>query len=162
MRRLFFSVLALIAVLLTALGLMVFKPSWWNQATVGLSLLRVNSASAVSSDRASPFAKDEPREDTKRHFTSRILGPADVPGAPAPGQPIPIKPAYSFPREPEVAVGTSKSDVLAAFGQAQATVTGADLGQLYERLLYVDQSSGEETLIVFLNGKVRAVRTYRR
>ena len=74
----------------------------------------------------------------------------------------PIRQAYVFPRDEAVAIETPKSDILAAFGPAQATVTGADLGQLHERMVYVNRSTGEETVILFLNGKVRTIRTYRR
>jgi hypothetical protein len=162
MRGIFFSILALIAVLLTALGLMIFRPSVWRQASAQISALAGKAPSTDAADKTSPFKEDEQKDDTKRHFTSRIVGPAEDQEIPALGPPDNAKPSYRFPRDGEIVVGTSKSDVLAAFGPARVTVTGADLGQLYERLVYTDQSTGEETLVIIRNGKVFTSRTYRR
>jgi hypothetical protein len=162
MRGIFFSVLALIVVLLTALGIMIFRPSMWKQAAAQFSALAGKSEPAVSPDKASPFTKEEPREDTSRHFTSRIIVPTDDSTVLPTAQSAIAQPSYRFPRDAEIIVGSGKSELLTTFGPPQATITGAELGQLHERLVYLDHVTGEETIIQFLNGKVRNARTYRR
>jgi hypothetical protein len=56
----------------------------------------------------------------------------------------------------------TKADVLASFAAPAATVTGADAGQLLERLLYLDASTRRTTLIYFMDGKVIRAETFTR
>ena len=65
-----------------------------------------------------------------------------------------------FPLAQEVIQGMKKSAVLASFGPPEATVTGADVGKLFERLLYRDASTRRTTLIFFVDGNVIRAETY--
>ncbi len=65
-----------------------------------------------------------------------------------------------FPLAQEIIKGMTKSAVLASFGPPEATVTGADLGQLRERLLYLDALTTRKTLIFFVDGDVIRAETY--
>ena len=65
-----------------------------------------------------------------------------------------------FPLAQEIIKGTTKSAVLASFATPAATVSGADVGQLLERLIYLDASSKRTTSIYFVDGKVIRAETY--
>ena len=56
----------------------------------------------------------------------------------------------------------TKSAVLASFAATAATVTGADVGQLLERLVYLDTSTRTTTTIYFMDGKVIRAETFTR
>ena len=158
MRGLFFSVLALIAVLLIALGMMVFRPSWWNQATASLSRFGAAPTSTVSTDRAARLRNRSPDQIPSTIRTSEsshqtVGRKACRPRFPCPPSGRPM----SFRETRRLPLRLLSRTFSAAFGPAQATVTGADLGQLHERMVYVNRSTGEETVILFLNGKVRTL-----
>ena len=65
-----------------------------------------------------------------------------------------------FPMAQEIIKGMTKSSVLASFTTPAATVTGADVAQLLERLIYLDESSKRTTSIYFVDGKVIRAETY--
>jgi len=54
----------------------------------------------------------------------------------------------------------TRSAVLANFGPPDATVTGADVGQLRERLIYLDAPTRRKTSILLVDGKVIGAETY--
>jgi len=59
----------------------------------------------------------------------------------------------------EIQSGTARSALVALFGPPQATVAGADLGQLQERLIYLDPPTKRRTLISLVNGSVTFAET---
>ena len=75
---------------------------------------------------------------------------------------LPVTDAPRFPLAQEIIKGMTKSAVLASFAAPAATVTGADVGQLLERLIYLDASSKRTTSIYFVDGKVIRAETFTR
>jgi hypothetical protein len=65
-----------------------------------------------------------------------------------------------FPVAQDISKGMTKSSVLASFATPAATVTGADVAQLLERLVYLDPSSKRTTAIYFVDGKVFRAETH--
>ena len=55
----------------------------------------------------------------------------------------------------------TKAAVLANFAAPAATVTGADVGKLLERLLYL-ASTGTTTTMYFIDGRVSRAETFTR
>ena len=67
---------------------------------------------------------------------------------------------YRFPTRGEITIGATKADTLAIFGPPQASVAGADRGQLQERMIYTEKSTGKNTIIAVINGKVTSADTF--
>ena len=72
---------------------------------------------------------------------------------------LPIAPPR-FPLAQEILKGMTKSSVLSSFATPAATATGADVAQLLERHIYLDESSKRATSIYFADGKVIRAETY--
>jgi len=158
MRRIFLLIFALIVVLVACTGLLLYRPSVWPAAAARIGASPFGSPPA---DRESPFAMPEPKP------TVTIV-PTPVPPSDAAQWAKPVSPEnavsasveYRFPTRTDIRVGTSKPEILASFGPPQATVTGADRGQLQERMIYTERSTGKKTLIAVVNGKVTSAETY--
>jgi hypothetical protein len=79
---------------------------------------------------------------------------------PAPFQSAsPTSVLYRFPTRGEITIGAAKADILVTFGPPQVSVAGADRGQLQERMIYTEKSTGKKTTIAVINGKVTSADT---
>ena len=157
MRGLVYSVVFLVAAIVIGVGFLILRPqSWWPQAAATFSAITGKVLGNVES-RTSPFAKPKPVE------KSRTARPQPRSSALDESMAVTITLTDTprrFPLAQEIIKGMIKSAVLASFGPPEATVTGADLGQLRERLLYLDALTGRATLIFFVDGNVIRAETY--
>jgi hypothetical protein len=158
MRRIFLFTLALIAVLVACTGLLLLRPSLWREAAARIGVAPV--ATPSPGERDSPFATPPPTAPSKVPTKLAASPSSDErePATPQSAPPAPVK--YLFPIATAINVGTSKSDVIAAFGLPAATVTGADVGRLNERIIYLDRAAQKKTVITIVNGKVASSATY--
>jgi hypothetical protein len=159
MRGLFQFVVLLIAAIAIGVGFLILRPpSWWPRAAT-FSAITGKALGNVES-RTNPFAKPKPVE------KSRTARPQPRSSASAGSVtvtvilPPPTGTPRRFPLAQEITKGMTKSAVLAICGPPEATVTGADVGQLLERLLYLDASTRRTTLIFFVDGNVIRAETY--
>jgi hypothetical protein len=157
MRGIFYSVLFLVAAIVIGVGFVILRPqSWWPQAAATFSAINGRSLGKVES-RTSPFAKPKPVE------KSRTARPQPRSSALEESMAVTVTltdtPRH-FPLAQEIIKGMTKSVVLASFGPPEAMITGADLGQLRERLLYLDALTSRTTLIFFVDGNVIRAATY--
>jgi len=158
MRGLSFIVLALIAMLLVgAVILVIHPPSWLPQASAILSGVSSHASSDQGADRKAPAPEPPP---VRRHAKPEAVPPAETHEASIPAPSVHTNPTYRFPLAPEIVTGSTRADILSAYGPPEATITGADLGRLQERLVYIEKSTRRKTLISILNGKVVAAQTY--
>ena len=154
----FMMILALIAVLLACTGLLLLRPSLWPEAAARIGV--APPATPSPGERDSPFATQLPTAPSKSP-TKVVASPSTDEREPATPQTAPPGPAnYPFPIATAINVGTSKSDVVAAFGPPAATVTGADVGRLNERIIYLDRAAQKKTVITIVNDKVASSATY--
>ena len=158
MRRIFLFSLALIVVLVACIGLLLYRPSLWPKAAARLG---VTVPEFVPAERANPFATPEAKEASNKLPTPVAPSAATLASeVRSPEPPGTASANYRFPTRADIRVGTSKPDILANFGPPQATVTGADRGQLQERLIYTEPSTGRKTAIAVVNGKVASAETF--
>ncbi len=159
MRGLSFIVLALIAMLLVGgVVLVIHPPSWLPQASAILSGVSSHASSDQGADRKAPAP--EPPPAPKRHMRTKDLPPSKAEEASIPAPPMQPRSLYHFPLASEIATGSTRADILSTYGPPEATITGADLGRLQERLIYVEKPTRRKTSISILNGKVVAAQTY--
>lgn len=159
MRGLFNYVVVLIAAIVIGVGFLILRPqSWWPRAPTFSAIIGKERGNVES--RTSPFAKPKPVEKSQtarpQPRSSASEGSVTVTVIPLPPTDTPRR----FPLAQEIIKGMKKSAVLASFGPPEATVTGADVGQLLERLLYLDASTRRATLILFVDGNVIRAETY--
>jgi len=156
MRRIFPLVFALIVVLLACIGLLLYRPSLWPEVAAQIGAYPVEAP--ARGERESPFAKVEPQIKVQLP----TLPPPDTTQQqkPTPVENATSTPAvYRFPTGADIKIGATKPDIIAIFGPPQVGVTGADRGQLQERLIYTDRSTGQRTTIAVVNGKVTSAET---
>jgi hypothetical protein len=157
-RRIFVFAFALIAALVACIGLLLYRPSLWPEVAARLG---ASAPEFVPAERADPFATPEIKETTAKLPTpvapSDTLEQSQVPSPEPSGGASLI---YRFPTRADIPVGTTKPDILATFGPPQATVTGADRGQLQERLIYTEPKTGRKTAIAVTDGKVTRAETF--
>ena len=160
MRRITYPVLTLVLVLSACTGLLIFRQSWWPEVSARVSDVVGRSGPKDSANRISPFA--EPKKDvaSKPVAVAARPGPPREPGITPPTSQTQAEVTYPFPDASEISSGDSKSSILAVFGPAEVMVTGADLGQLNERLVYRDKLTGKRTVISTVNGRVSGAQTY--
>jgi hypothetical protein len=154
--------LALIAVLLVGLGLMALHPAQlppWASAISSAITLRSEPARAADPSHPS-HPPPKPPESMKRRAAVKEVPRTENPGTGLSARTAPERSPFPFPLAQQIVTGTPKADLLKSFGPAEATVTGADLGRLHERLVYIDKLSGRRTLIFLLNGRAVAAQTY--
>ena len=157
MRRIFLFTLALIAVLVACTGLLLLRPSLWREAAARIGVAPV--ATPSPGERDSPFATPPPTDPPKSP-TKMVASPSSDEREPATAQEATPAVKYPFPIATTINVGTSKSRVVAAFGPPAATVTGADVGRLNERIIYLDRATHKKTVVTIVNGKVASAATY--
>ena len=157
MRRIIYPAVLLIASILIGVAFLVLRPqSMWVPAGAALT----GKAHEKTASPPSPFAKSaagekrQPARPAPRSDES--LGTVAVKVIPLPPTDTPRR----FPLAQEIAKGMTKSAILANFATPTATVAGADVGQLLERLVYLDPSSRKTTLIYCADGKVIQAETY--
>jgi hypothetical protein len=159
MRRIFFLVLALVVALLGCTVVLLFRPSLWPEAAARIGATTAEAPRAA--ERRSPFTTPDAKQVGPKRplllsaFESR-REPEPAAFRSATSEPV----KYPFPMGTEINVGTLKSEVLASFGPPDILVTGADLGRLHERIIYVDRSTHKKTVIAVVNGKVATAETY--
>jgi len=157
MRQLFFPVLILIAMLVIGTVLMIMRPnSWWPQVAGTISAVIGRSAVGSSGPLPSPFSDGKAEKKNKGVALSGGNGSVtvevvNVPPNGSTGAAQSAGASHPFPLASEIANGTAKSAILERFGPPQATVTGADRGQLRERLLYVEPATQKKTVIFLVN-----------
>jgi hypothetical protein len=156
MRRIFFFTLSLIAILVACTGILLFRPSLWPQAAARIGATVAEAPRAA--DRDSPFAKAESQAALNRKPVVLAVATAQPEAAP-PQTVIPLRAEYPFPTRADISLDTSKPDIVANFGPPQVSVTGADRGQLQERMIYTERTTGKKTVIAVVNGKVTSVET---
>ena len=160
MRGLIYPVVFLIAAILIGVGFLILRPqSLWAPAVATFSAI-TGKAHGKTESLPSPFAKTKAVEKSRaarpEPRSSASEGSVTVTVIPLP----PTDTTRRFPLAQEIIKGTTKSAVLASFATPAATVTGADVGQLLERLIYLDASSKRTTSIYFVDGKVIRAETY--
>jgi len=161
MRGLIYPVVFLIAAIVIGVGFLILRPqSLWAPATAALSAI-TGKAHGKAGSLPSPFAKSKPVD--KSHaprpqpLSSESEGSVTVTVIA-----LPVTDTPRFPLAQEIIKGMTKSAVLASFAAPAATVTGADVGQLLERFVYLDTSTGTTTTIYFIEGKVIRAETFTR
>jgi hypothetical protein len=161
MRSLSYFVLTLVGVLLVGVTLVLVRPqSWLPQASA--SIYNLFGRPATPADKPSPLAEKSKPESAHKASPQahRALEAAASPETPAPGAPpAVIEQHYPFPLAGQIASGSSKNSIIASFGRPEATVTGADTGQLRERYIYWDRATGRKTYIFLINAVVTHAET---
>jgi len=137
--------------------LVIHPPSWLPKASAILAGVSSHASSEQGADRKASAPEPPP---AKHHARSKALPPVETHEASIPAPPVHTSSIYRFPLAPEIVTGSTRADILNTFGPPEATITGADLGHLQERLVYVEKSTRRKTLISILNGKVVAAQTY--
>jgi hypothetical protein len=161
MRGLVYPVVFLIAAILIGVGFLILRPqSLWAPAVASLSAIAEKlHGQSGSHPRPSPFSTPKAVEKSQAARalprSSASEGSVTVTVIALP----PIAPPR-FPLAQEIIKGMTKSSVLASFTTPAATVTGADVAHLLERLIYLDESSKRTTSIYFVDGKVIRAETY--
>jgi len=158
MRLIFVFAMALIAALVACTGLLLLRPSLWPEAAARIGLAPPPAPNP--GERDSPFAISPPANPPKSSGAPIPRPEGERPQTSAAQAAMPMPMQYPFPTATAVAVGTSKSAVLAAFGPPTVAVTGADVGRLNERIMYLDRSTQKKTVITIVNGKVASTATY--
>jgi hypothetical protein len=157
MRRIVFPVVFLIASIMIGVAMLVLRPqAIWAPMVAAIT----GKAREKTGSTTSPFAKTKAGEKNRpAHSGPRSdESPGTVTVTVIPGPP-PDRPRR-FPLGHEIAKGMTKADVLASFGTPTATVAGADVGQLLERLVYSDPPTRRTTSIYLADGKVIRAETY--
>ena len=158
MRGIIYPVVALIAAIIVGASLLILRPqSLWVPAIAALT----GEAHGKTGSLPSPFAKAKTAEKSR---TTRPQPRSTEPDGSVTVNVIPLPLTVTdtprrFPLAQEIVKGMTKSAVLASFANPTATVTGADVGHLVERLIYLDSSSMKTTLIYFVDGKVIRAET---
>ena len=161
MRGLIYSVVFLMAAIVIGVGFLILRPqSLWAPATAALSAI-TGKAHGKAESLPSPFAKSKPVEKSRAPrplaLSTESEGAVTVTVIA-----LPVTDTPRFPLAQEIIKGMTKSAVLANFAAPAATVTGADVGQLLERLVYLDTSARTTTTIYFIDGKVVRAETLTR
>jgi hypothetical protein len=153
MRQVMYPVLALLLALAGCVGVLLFRQTLWPDVSAKIGVGTVVSNTKLT-DKKSPLGSASRTATGRpaRHEASEIELPA--------AKPTSRHMNYPFPVSEEVKVGLSKSAVVATFGPPEATATGADHGRLQERLVYVDKSTGQKTIIAAVDGKVVGAQTF--
>jgi len=151
---LFFSVMLLIGVVWFGV-----HPQSLPQVSRALSSLGIGSSAKKPTPLGDTSGKPTKLEEPI-HFRPRRRIP-EAPQVVSVDPPTPRAPEvhYRFPLADEIQSGTARTTVMARFGPPLATVTGADRGQLLERLIYADKANNRRTQIWLVNGKVTAAET---
>jgi hypothetical protein len=158
MRGMSIVVLVLITVIVVGVGLLVLNPSSLPRASAILSRIAASTRSPSSAIQAQPAPK--PPEIAKHGTLPKDLRRTESPETAVSMRSASAASPSPFPLGQDIVNGTPKAEILERFGVPQATITGADLGRLQERLVYVDKSSRRKTLIFLLNERVVAAQTY--
>src|SRR3954464_10552323 len=150
MRGLIYPVVFLIAAIVIGVGFLILRPqSLWAPAAATLPAI-TGKAHGKAGSLPSPFAKPKPVEKSRAHrpqpLSSESEGSVTVTVIA-----LPVTDTPHFPLAQKIIKGMTKSAVLASFTAPAATVTGADVGQLLERLVYLDTSSRRTTTIDFID-----------
>jgi len=160
MRGIFFPMVLLIACIALGAGFLILRPqALWGPAAAAFAAI---TGTTAKTETPTPAEPPKPVEKVRRVRTG--VRPADSTDedrevtvkiiALPPTAPLP------FPLAQEVARGMTRSAVLAGFTAPTATIAGADIGHLQERLVYVDPPSGRATWIYLVDGKVSRAETF--
>jgi hypothetical protein len=160
MHRMFYPIVALTVVLVGGIVWLIARPpSWWSQVSATFSSITARSPNAKSAPRPSPTEKPNPLGRKKASPAGQSDWKAEVVDSmPTASAPTPTD-RYSFPVPQDILLGTVRSVILTRFGPPGATVTGADVGQLRERFIYIDKATGRKTVIFLINGAVTSVES---
>jgi len=157
MRRIIFPVVLLIASIMIGVTLLVIRPqSMWAPVVAALT----GKSNEKTGSPPSPFAK------TKTVEKSRPARPGPRPDESSEAVTVNVLPSPAantprrFPLAQDVVKGMTKAAVLSNFSTPTATVAGTDVGQLLERLVYVEPSTRKTTFIYLADGRVIRAETY--
>jgi hypothetical protein len=163
MRGVIYLLLILAAVIVVGvIWLGIHPQSWLPQVSSALSAIGPSPKSAPANPSGKPKPFDEKSRAHSRDGRPIPEGPRSAiePASTTPASaPAPEIRHYRFPLAQEIQSGTARSALVALFGPPQATVAGADLGQLQERLIYLDPPTKRRTLISLVNGSVTFAET---
>jgi hypothetical protein len=150
-------VLGLLLLLLGGVGVLYLHPSWlWPPAAAPAAPAQ---AVVADSSKEPPAAKKAPAPFKRTANDNVAVLPESSPKISPARAPV-RAPDPRFPTAEEISVGSSKTSVVASFGPPEATLSGADHGILNERLVYLQESSGKQTSVYLMNGKVIGALTY--
>jgi len=182
MRTRFRPAVVLLALLSSALILMLLVPnSWWPWLTRTVPAA-VNPGRLIALATSPPPSPDRPPERRDSPFVNKKERPRSVKpvqdllvqaGNPAADLPVQPEPAvvkevasapkrWPFPVAPEIRSGEPRDDVLSAFGQPAARVVSNDSGRIREQLIYIEPRTGSITFIFLADAKVVSIQTQRR
>ena len=157
MRRIIFPVILLIASIMIGVTLLVIRPqSMWAPVVAALT----GKSNEKTASRPSPLAEKKTVEKSR---PARPGPRSDESSEAVTVNVLPSPPANTprrFPLAQDIVKGMTKAAVLADFATPTATIAGADVGQLLERLVYVEPSIRKTTFIYFADGKVIRAETY--
>ncbi len=167
MRSLYYPALAFIALLLIAIGALVLWPEslfpeWHRSFTAFLK-----PSSETKKEEAAPPPEEKKKAAKGKTGARAVAQPAPVeeaepvvfPASSAPGAASTVTRTYPFPVAEQIAPGTPQSAILGQFGRPEMKVTGADKGELRERYVYVDRTTGRRTFIAIVNSVVTSAQT---
>ncbi len=165
MRNLFFPALVLIAVLLVAVGALVFWPDslWpgWHQSLRSFLLPaaapKVADVPAKTPEKG-PVAKKPPalgRTVVSGETASPVAALSPTPGVAA----AVAQRQYPFPVAEQITPGMPIATLVDRFGRPEMKVTGAEKTELRERYVYVDHATGRRTFVSLVNSVVTSAQT---
>lgn len=159
MRSLFYPVIGLSLLILGAIGWLLLSPSgsWWPQLS-GIAAAIMPQASPKRPQPADPPPKASPKRARSgvRHSGRVEVSVEAIPTMPAFDR---VETGHRFPVGQDIQQGTPKSVILAMYGKPQLTVTLANVGQLFERYIYIDKPTGRKTSVFFANAMVTGAQT---
>lgn len=167
MRGLFYPLVMLIVSLVVLVGLVFVRPqAWWPEGPRNLSQLLQPSAPAQMPAAKPAATISEPA--TKGGLGAKRLPKAIEPeptiaagsGSEIAARSTPPERKYPFPTAEQISAGSSQKMILAAFGRPEVKATGAETGEIRERYVYVDRTTGRKTYIAMVNAVVTAVQTF--
>jgi len=160
MRAVYFTGIFLIALSMVTLILLVLFPQAFPANMAATFSIITGKSPEQPKDEPSPVEEKQEPEKKKKLTAPRAQTPppaSEVSAAPA-APALAAEPPQRFPMPQDVAKGMTRTAVVAAFGEPEASISGAD-GQLRERLVYVDKKIGRKTFIFLANGSVSSVET---
>jgi hypothetical protein len=160
MYRMFYPIVALTVVLVGGIiWLISTPPAWWSQVSATLASVTGRSPTAKSAppstspEKPNPLGRKKASHPGQSDWRVEILESNPSASAPAATERPP------FPAAQDVQPGTARSVILKTFVPPGATVTGADVGQLRERFIYIDKTTGRKTVIFLTNGFVSSIES---
>jgi hypothetical protein len=160
MRDPFKMIVTLALVMLSGLVWIILTQSDWD-AGISPAIFTLMPARQLTSSQSAPNAARLPRSrpphwsvaSDMRQGLASLSVPIEL------LKPAPVLIKNSFPIDWRIPPGTPQSMVLAMYGRPAFSVTIPDRGQLVERYIYIDRSTGRRTFVLFTNSIVTSALT---